>query len=123
MGYDPEKHLVGRETEEITLNVDGDSIDIKVRKLPWSKKNQIVSTSMEFSGEGKSQYDGDRYLRECLKYIIVEAPWGNTTDTFLSQVGPELGAALDEIVPKAFVNKAEREEDSFAEVKKEQPSS
>ena len=48
--------------------------------------------------------------------MIVEAPWGETTDTFLGQCGPELGTALENLVPKAFVDNSTITTDS---VKKE----
>ena len=48
--------------------------------------------------------------------MVVEAPWGETTDTFLGQCGPELGIALENLVPKAFVDTSTVSTD---EVKKE----
>ena len=42
------------------------------------------------------------HIREVLKYMVVEAPWGATTDTFLAQINAELGNALESLVPKAF---------------------
>ncbi len=104
-----EKLLVGREVKEIVLNVtseDGELIELplKLRGLPWSLKNQKVSLSVTWSEGGATSFDGDFYMRECLKWMIIEAPWGETTDTFLAQCGPELGTALESLVPKAFVD-------------------
>ena len=34
--------------------------------------------------------------------MIVEAPWGRTTEAFLITIDDRLGSALESIVPKAF---------------------
>ena len=34
--------------------------------------------------------------------MIVDAPWGRTTETFLLSIDERLGQALEAIVPKAF---------------------
>jgi len=106
-GY--EKLLVGREVKDIVLNIpaqDGELIEIplKLRGLPWSLKNQKISLAVTWGENGQTSFDGDFYMRECLKWMIVEAPWGETTDTFLGQCGAELGTALEGLVPKAFVD-------------------
>jgi len=104
-----EKLLVGRDVKDIVLNVtseDGELIEIplKLRGLPWSLKNQKISLSVKWDDTGQTSFDGDFYIRECLKWMVVDAPWGETTDTFLAQCGPELGTALENLVPKAFVD-------------------
>jgi len=104
-----EKLLVGRQVKDIVLNVtseDGEVIELplKLRGLPWSLKNQKISLSVKWDDSGQTSFDGDFYIRECLKWMIVEAPWGETTDSFLGQCGPELGTALENLVPKAFVD-------------------
>ena len=106
-GY--EKLLVGREVKELYLSItseDGELIEIplKLRGLPWSLKNQKISLAVKWDDSGQTSFDGDYYIRECLKWMIVEAPWGETTDSFLAQCGPELGTALENLVPKAFVD-------------------
>jgi len=104
-----EKLLVGRQVKDIVLNVtseDGELIEIplKLRGLPWSLKNQKISLAVTWTDTGQTSFDGDYYIRECLKWMVVEAPWGETTDSFLAQCGPELGTALENLVPKAFVD-------------------
>jgi len=47
-------------------------------------------------------------FKECLKAMIVSAPWGETNDTFLISINDELGKALEALVPQAFG----RDEDS-----------
>ena len=34
--------------------------------------------------------------------MIVVAPWGRTTETFLISIDHRLGTVLEELVPKAF---------------------
>lgn len=78
-------------------------IPITVRPLPWSLKNQKLSLSISWDDNGRRFFDGDFYIRECLKYMVVNAPWGATTDVFLLQVGDNpLGKALQDLVPQAF---------------------
>ena len=100
-----EKFLVSKELREVILNVSEEELKIKIKDIPWSRRNQITSLSVKWDSEGNTVFDGDGYIRECLKLMIVEAPWGATTDVFLSQVGDELGSVLENLVPKAFSNK------------------
>tara|TARA_Y100000310_G_scaffold268861_1_gene281738 strand:+ start:4127 stop:4558 length:432 start_codon:yes stop_codon:yes gene_type:complete len=83
-------------------NVKRDVITLKVKHLPWSRRNQIMTKSVSWTENGQTNFDGDFYVRECLKEMIVEAPWGKTNDIFLIRVGDVLGNALETLVPKAF---------------------
>lgn len=110
-GYSADRFLVSRQGKEVILEVqtrneNGEAetitFPISVRDVPWSKRNQIVTNSVMWDAAGQTKFDGDKYIREVLKYIVVDAPWGETNDTFLAQINAELGAALETIVPKAF---------------------
>lgn len=116
MSYTPEKHLASREAKLVTLQVGEDEIQIKFRHVAWKRKNQIITQALKFDDKGNTLFDGDYYVCEYLKEAIVEAPWGATTDVFLSQVGDGLGAALESLVPKAFGARSTTNPD---EVKKE----
>ena len=138
MPYEQGIHLKSREAHDIDLhvyipcgvcnegveslngckshNARDDVIKLKVRGIPWSRRNQIISQSLAWDSDGKSHWDGDYYARECLKQVIVEAPWCITDDKFLLQVGDDLGAALETLVPKAF-NASKTQ--SPAQIKKE----
>ena len=70
--------------------------------MSWSKRNQIVSSSLKFGVDGATGFDGDIYVRNCLKEILVNAPWGRTTEAFLLTIDERLGTALERLVPKAF---------------------
>ena len=128
-GYDPSKHLVQhRRTKEVVLKVGDDELSVIVRvdnndrpNIPWSLRNQLISKALRWDENNIRTFDADLYLRECLKALIVQAPWGNTDDMFLSQVGDELGAALQDLVPKAFA--PEEKVYSAENIKKEPISS
>lgn len=128
-GFDREKHLVSRRTAKVVLMVEGDELELTVRadyngkpNIPWSVKNQIISQAMRWDTDGNGHFDSDLYLREVLKQLIIEAPWGTTDDVFLSQVSDSLGAALEELAPKAFASDKQHVR-SADDVKKESSSS
>ena len=70
------------------------------------EKNQIVSKHVKWTSEGISNFDTEGYMRDILKEIIVDAPWGKTTETFLVSIDSRLGTALEKIVPTAFEDSA-----------------
>jgi hypothetical protein len=53
---------------------------------------------MQIKGNSESTFDGALFVREVLKEIIVEAPWGKTTDLFLTSIDSRLGQALETLV-------------------------
>ena len=97
-----QQYFVSRETQEVNVDINGKIIKFVIRKLPWSLRNKIISNSVTYDTKGNINFDGDHYYRECLKYMIVEAPWGVTNDIVLQQIDDDLGAALEALVPKAF---------------------
>ena len=66
-----------------------------------------MSRSVKWGTDGETSFDGDAYVRMCLREMVVEAPWGKTTETFLLSIDERLGGALEDIVPKAFGEDAE----------------
>jgi len=100
--WDASKYLTTSNVKEMKLKIGNDEFAVKVRNLSWSKKNQLVSQCIKWDSSGNTSFDGDSYVKECLKYMIVEAPWGPTTEVFLTQISSEFGAALEALVPKAF---------------------
>ena len=58
---------------------------------------------MTFGAGGETKFEGSKYVKEVLKEIVTDAPWGKTTDAFLMSINSELGQALEAIVPKAFM--------------------
>ena len=57
---------------------------------------------MTWTTDGGSRFDGDTYVRECLKEMVIDAPWGKTTELFLMSIDDRLGGVLEQIVPQAF---------------------
>jgi len=100
--FDINKYRISSVTETRTLTIDGTSFDVQVKPLSWSMRNQILSKSLKWDSGGSTVFDGDAYVRECLKEIIVEAPWGRTTESFLISIDHRLGGLLETLVPKAF---------------------
>ena len=63
---DYQKYVVSREGKDITLDVNGEELKLKVRSVPWSLKNSIISRCSKFV-EGALVFDGDAYVKESLK--------------------------------------------------------
>ena len=104
VAFNFKKYTLSLEVEKRTLKIadTGETFDVSIRPMSWSKRNQIVSNSLKFGADGATGFDGDIYVRNCLKEIIVEAPWGRTTEAFLLTIDDRLGTALEQLVPKAF---------------------
>ena len=88
--------------QTVTIEDTGDEFEVGVKPLSWARRNQILSKSVKWTAEGQTSFDGDAYVRLCLREMIVDAPWGRTTETFLLSIDERLGQALEAIVPKAF---------------------
>jgi len=88
--------------ETVTIPETGDEFTVTMRPLSWSRRNKIVSRCLKIDGGGNNSFDGDYYMKECLKEMIVQAPWGPTTESFLVAIDSRLGAALEALVPQAF---------------------
>lgn len=104
--FDITKYTLSLEPEKRTITVEetGDSFEVTVKPLSWAKRNQIISSSLKWGTDGETAFDGDGYVRSCLKEMIIDAPWGRTTEAFLLTIDTRLGSALEEVVPKAFDN-------------------
>ena len=101
---DYQKYMMSRDdfTERTLKLSDGDEIVIKVRDVSWSRKNQLVSENTSWDAKGNTSFSADGYFRAYIKEMIVEAPWPKTDDSFLTQVGPVLGEALQDLVQEPF---------------------
>ncbi len=97
-----EKIFIEGESKEVELEYEGVEIKLKVKPITWSKRNQILSRCFTYNNDGTVQFNFDRYLKEMLSEMIVEAPWGETNNIFLSRIKPEFGAKLEKLVPRAF---------------------
>jgi hypothetical protein len=88
--------------ETVTIPETGDEFTVTLKPLSWSRRNKIVSRCLKIDGGGNNSFDGDYYMKECLKEMVVQAPWGPTTESFLVGIDARLGAALEALVPQAF---------------------
>jgi len=102
--FDFHKYTLSLQPEKRTLTIPetGETFEVTIRPMSWAKRNSIISTSLKFGADGATGFDGDTYVRNCLKEVLVEAPWGRTTEAFLLTIDDRLGTALETLVPKAF---------------------
>ncbi len=103
-GFDISNYQITGEAYEETLTIPetGDELTVTVKPISWSRRNKIVSRCLKIDGGGNNSFDGDYYMKECLKEMIVKAPWGATTESFLVGIDSRLGQALETLVPQAF---------------------
>ena len=107
--FDLNKYKIKQENQTYTVKLQDSEFDIVIKPMTWQGKNELVAKCMTFDEQGNSNFDSGIYIKEVLKEIIVEAPWGKTTDEFLISINQELGSALEKLVPSAF-------DSNFAEV-------
>lgn len=102
-GFDWTKYQIKTDVRQVTLKVgtDEDELTLGIKDLGYVAKNKLVSSCYTYAG-GTVGFDMDTYMRETLKIMIVEAPWGSTNDMFLMSIDQQLGKALEEIIPSAF---------------------
>ena len=100
--FDFNKYKIANRTVQKTLEVEGAEFSVTVKPLSWAKRNQLVSRCLQLGADGANSFNGDLYIRECLKEMIVDAPWGRTTESFLVSIDNRLGSALEQLVPNAF---------------------
>jgi len=102
--FDINKYQIQNTLQKIKVEIPdtGDAFEVSVKQLSWSQRNQLVSKCLEWQKDGQTNFNGDLYVKESLKEMIVEAPWGRTTESFLSSIDARLGAALESLVPKAY---------------------
>ena len=105
--FDVNKYKISSSPKVETLYIDGTSFEVTIKPLSWSLRNQIISKSLRWDANGSTNFDGDSYARECLKEMIVDAPWGRTTESFLISIDARLGTLLETLVPKAFDESAD----------------
>jgi len=101
--FDWTKYQIKTDIRKVTIKVgeDKDELTLGVKDLGYVQKNKLVSSCYTYAG-GTVGFDMDTYMRETLKAMIVEAPWGATNDMFLMSINQHLGKALEELIPSAF---------------------
>jgi len=102
--FNLEDYRVSTDSKKVTVTIadTGVEFEVSIKQLSWSKRNQLISKCLTWEAGGNASFDGDLYVRESLKEMIVDAPWGRTTEAFLISIDERLGSALEAVVPKAF---------------------
>ena len=116
--FDVSKYQVDAHSiEDRTLKIEEteEEFKIKIKPLTWARRNKIMSNAITWGTAGQTSFDGDIFVRACLRDMIVEAPWGRTTESFLLSIDARLGAALETLVP----NVGDGSEDDTDEIKKD----
>ena len=99
-----------------------EEVPLVVKPLTWMEHHEIRNKSMAINPiTNEFGFSIPEYINNCLKSMILEAPWGETNDMFLLQVGPELGAALERVIPS--LNTPEVSSDVVEKLKKVQKHS
>ena len=102
--FDVSKYTISSTDRDVVdVKVGEDTFKVEIKPLTWLRKNQLITQSMTFSANGETKFEASKYIKEVLKEIITDAPWGKTTDAFLLSINADLGKALEAIVPKAFL--------------------
>ena len=115
--FDLKKYQVSDKAITKVVDVGDESFEVRGKELSWFKRNEIMSKCMVLRPDADSTVDGALYVREVLKQIVVEAPWGVTNDLFLLSIDTRLGQALETLVQS--MSEASNEELSLEETKKE----
>jgi hypothetical protein len=92
------KYQISDKSVSKVVDLGDDSFEVRVKELSWFQRNTLMSRCMQIKGNSESTFDGALFVREVLKEIIVEAPWGKTTDLFLTSIDSRLGQALETLV-------------------------
>jgi len=102
--FDINKYTVGNaaKKELIVIEETGDEFEISIKPLSWAKRNELISEHMNWDSKGNTSFNASTYMRACLREMIIDAPWGVTTEGFLISIDERLGSALEKIVPQAF---------------------
>ena len=85
----------------VTIPETGDSFQVKIRPLSWSRRNKLMTECVKWVNEEETSFDADAFMRASLREVIVEAPWGRTTEAFLLSIDGRLGSALEKLIPEA----------------------
>ena len=104
VSFDLNKYTVGQtlKKETVTIEETGEKFEVSIKPLTWAKRNQLISRHLAWKDDGNTAFNGDAYVKDCLKEMVADAPWGKTTESFLISIDARLGGALEALVPKAF---------------------
>ena len=92
--------LTNDEVKEVTIEHEGKDYNFKIRDLPWSKVNSILSRCISYEGKKKVVIDKSEFDIAYLSAALVEAPWPKEqTRMFLTRLSPKFGKKLEALIP------------------------
>ena len=94
--------LAGDEVEEIKIEYKGNVYEFKIRELPWTKINNLISRCVQFEKKKVIPDLGEFYLLY-LESALVSAPWPlDQTRIYLKRLDRVFGRKLEEFLPNPF---------------------
>jgi len=101
--FDWKKYQLKDTVERVTIDVAGEELELGIKKLGHVRKQKLISDCYVY-GQGTIGFDHEKYGREALKMVIMDAPWGPTNDIFLMSLDDSpLTEALQTVIPDPFV--------------------
>jgi len=97
-----EKFLVDQRVEDFKIKVKDEEFILKVKPLSWGMRNKALSEAIKIDKDGQYKIDLDGYAKYILCARIVEAPWGQTSFSFLNNLNPEIGDQLNSLIPSIW---------------------
>ena len=68
MSFDLAKYQTTSEPRKVTVEISetGDSFEVTVKDLSWSKQNKLLSDSVQIGKNGETAFNGDAYVKAFL---------------------------------------------------------
>ena len=94
------------ETRDVELEFKNVKVQVKVKDLGWTEKNNILSKCFAYQTDGAMSFDFSKYMRMSLLKIVVSLMVAGTVvpidEVFFARLNPQFGAMLEKLVPQAF---------------------
>ena len=102
-------------------NAEVEELSFIIRPITWMKQHDIRANSYVLNAQTQNvQFSMSSYIESCLEEMIVDAPWTEPIGIFLAQVGPELGTALESLVPPLGGIDGDNQQENVDKIKKAQ---
>ena len=72
--FDLSKYQIQTAPKEMQVVIEetDESFPVTVKQLSWSRRNQLISKCLNWTSDGQTSFQGDVYVRECLKEMILD---------------------------------------------------
>ena len=101
VGTNPQELMASMEPREEKFEFNGKIWTFMVRDLPWRVKKRAISDATSYLQEGGVRFSFDIYYRECLKTMLIKAPF-NLDEVSWSSLDAAFGEMLERLVPTPF---------------------